>query len=148
MSDFKDEVSELKMAQRESHTLLKVLTKKVEKYMDGDDDRHKELVKFQVETSRNLATVAAILQETQKKADTAAEKTIPALQTSQAAHSSILKMHTWFIRAVIGVTVIAVLGTSVVSMATCHTGSVSAQTIEVKDAGFDEGLDVLDEPNL
>jgi hypothetical protein len=142
MSDLNEKISDLRVSQIETHTLIRNLTDKVDKYVESDDIRHRDLVEFRVEASKNLASVAAIVQDIKKEVDTAVKTDIPKLQQDVSGHGAKINSHSWLLRAVIGATLIAVLGTTVTGLTTCNTRDAEAVIIhesndEVSDADGD-----------
>jgi len=137
-ANFYEKLSDLRAAQTETHTLLRGLTEKVEKYVDVDDARHDELVEFRLESSKHLSSVATIVQDIKKEVDCAVNKDIPELQKKQAGHAATLNIHSWFMRAVIGVTLLAVLGGTVTTLATCELSQAKAESAGflIEDAGL------------
>lgn len=140
--DFYDKLSDLRAAQTETHILLRGLTEKVEKYIDSDDVRHQELVEFRVKVSENLASAAVIIQDMKKDLDRTVATDIPALQKEQACQKATLGAHTWLIRAMVGVTLLAVLGGTVTTLATCEVGQGRAEAapLSVASEPVDSGL--------
>jgi hypothetical protein len=141
--DFYDKLSDLRAAQTETHTLLKGLTEKVDQYIQGDDIRHKELVEFRIESSKNLVSAAEILKDLKKEHDNLVNTTIPQIQTEQAGQKATLNIHTWLIRAIVGATLLAVLGGTVTSLATCEATKINidetiAIPLDLEDSDIDK----------
>ncbi len=147
MANFEEKIADLRVAQGKTNTLLRSLADKLDPHVEKDDERHRELMEFRVKSSAHLAEVATILAEVKKRVDTITETDIPTLQQARAGTEATLKIHTWIIRAIVGVTLLAVLGGTVTSLATCDVSSASASSsaegvveieeIIILDAGLD-----------
>lgn len=119
-SDLSDKITDLRIAQGETQTLIKSLAKRVDKYIINDDARHRDLLEFRLESSKHLATVTTIVKEMKREVDCAVDQSIPTLQKEQASQKATLKTHSWLIRAIVGVTLLAVLGGAVTTLTTCN----------------------------
>lgn len=139
-TNFYEKMSDLRAAQTETHTLLKGVTEKLKKYIEGNDARHEDLIKFQVESSRNLASVAAIVQDMKKDIDRVVCTELPTLQKEQASQKATVKSHGWLIKAIVGVTLLAVLGGTVTTLATCDFSGL-AHALEEESALVDTDVD-------
>jgi len=126
MSDLYEKVSELRVAQGETHTIVKNLAEQVNKYIITDDQRHRDLIDFRIASSKNLAEVATIVQDMKKELDIAVNSSIPCLQKETEANKTTLGLHTWFIRAILSVTFLTILGGTVTSLAHCEVSQAEA----------------------
>jgi len=137
-SDIYEKLSDLRSAQTETHTLVKVLADKVNKYIEADDLRHQEFVDFRLESSKHLAKVATIVQDIKKEVNDTVNVVIPKIQQEQATHSAQLRNHSWLIRAVVGTTLLAVLGGTVTSLATCEDSNSKPNIVARSDGDNEE----------
>ena len=143
-TNFYDKLSDLQAAQIKTHTLLTTLTEKVDRYVVGDDARHKEILTYRLESTKALAEVVAIVHDMKRDVDRTTCIDIPTLQREQASQKATLNNHSWLLRAVIGVTLLAVLGSGVTTLATCECSERETQATQsvVEDAGVvDSNLD-------
>ena len=120
MSDLYEKVSELRVAQSETHAIVKNLSEQINKYVIADDQRHRDLTEFRIASSKNLAEVATIVQDMKKELDITVNTSVPCLQKEIEANKTAVGLHTWFIRSILGVTFLAVLGGAVTSLAHCE----------------------------
>ncbi len=140
MSDLDDKIVDLRVAQSETHTMIRNLTDVVDKYIKGDDLRHRDLFEYRVESSKHLASIAAIVQDMKKDVDTAVNTHIPDLQQKVSGNEAKISSHSWLLRAVVGATLIAMLGTTITGLATCNFRNPSAEAtfIQQVDSGLDD----------
>lgn len=139
-NNFNDKLSDLRAAQTETQTLVKGLAEKVEKYIDVDEFRHQELIEFRVEASKHLASAATILQDIKTEVDCVVNVNIPELQKEQAGQKATVKIHGWLIKAIVGVTLLAVLGGTVTTLATCEQSATANPSEEASLVDIDREL--------
>jgi hypothetical protein len=126
MSRFDEKLTELQIGQKEVHTLLNSLKEKLDDYISEDDQRHKELVTFRSKSTEKLSEVSFAVKNLQDVFDKTISSEIPKLSSKQATHDGILKTHSWLLKAVIGVSVLSILGGTITSFSTCYSNSASA----------------------
>ena len=132
-----EKISELRVAQGQTHTLLEAVADKVDSYIQSDDERHRELMEFRVESSRHLAEVAAIVGDLKKDVNRARDDQIPSLQKKQAETDGVLKTHSWLIKAVVTATIMVVLSGLVTTLLTCEPQAEASAEESVVVVGVD-----------
>jgi hypothetical protein len=127
-----EEISELRVAQGNTHTLVEVLSNKIDQFIKEDINRQKDLVQFRIESSNNLIKAATIIKDIKKEVDTAVNTSIPALQEKNASTEATLKIHTWLLRALIGITVIAAFGGIISGLTNCNSYFSSPEAAKIE----------------
>jgi hypothetical protein len=140
-STIDEKILDLCTSQGETQSLIRGLTDKVDKYIQADNARHDDLVGFRIEASKHLAEVATIVKDIKKDVDRTVDEAIPSLQREQASQKATLKNHSWLIRAIVGVTLLAVLGGAFGTLATCSKDAADSESVAISDVDVDNEAD-------
>jgi hypothetical protein len=138
VSEIDNKLTELKVTQIQTHTVVERLSDEMQKYMEVDEARYQDLNSSRLEMAKLLAEVASTLRNVKVEHDKVMNESIPRIGERVAKVESDQKTHGWFIRGLMALTIIASLGGLIGGVNSCQSNPVLAETSSIESSDLED----------